>query len=297
MIELRIEGSIFGHLIGDALHSRCGSKQLSKATLLQLLARFYADAGAMTLCTMSSILESGKMDLDDIAYTFQQWYLGSYLSASDSSIVGKSTISQALRMYGNGMPAEKCGSKEEIADDSALFRMLPIALWTLNEPISEVVSQAHLTTLFTNQQITAQIYSALYCLIIRNIILQHKERATDTLEKYYSSNNMDQYSIKLKEIKNNSSKADLTKNYDVESCFWNSWYGYSQNQSSFEDVMMITLGYNNNRVNITPIAGSLAGADMGINEIPSCWIDQLSLSSEVKDIITRFQCEVEKKIK
>jgi len=106
----------------------------------------------MSLCTISSLIDFEHPNVHDIMDQLQDWYLASCFS-SGTKIDSRISISQAIRFYGNGMPPDKCGSKEIPSDNSALIRMLPIAMWNVNESLETIVNVAHEVTKITNQQI------------------------------------------------------------------------------------------------------------------------------------------------
>ncbi|MHA2279764.1 MAG: ADP-ribosylglycohydrolase family protein [Promethearchaeota archaeon] len=302
--RLSIEGGIFGHLVGNALGIRCRnsvfsiSKTLTRSIFAQQLARAYAKAGAMTLCTMSSITDSERIDPEDILNRFHEWYVGSYL-ASSAKIESDQTISQAIRNYGNGMPPDRCGSKNENPDNSALIRMLPVALWNANEPLPVVVQDAHDVTKITNQQIAAQVCSALYCSIIRSFLTGNAENSSDILSAYYNDTHMSEYSEELAKIRDYKNSGKTSGGKDLLDSFWSAIKIFSKNISlraalrrstidNFEEAIEQAILLKNDCPNTACLVGSLMGTVVGINDIPQRWLNQLELSQEAKNVIAKF---------
>lgn len=295
-VKLRIEGSIFGCLVGNALGARCLDKKLTRTVISQQLARQYTEAGAMSLCTMVSLLESERLDTEDLAHRFYEWYIGSYLAASER-IQSRITVSQALRVYINGMPPDRCGSKELPADNSALMRMLPLALWNANEPISTIVQDAHEATKFTNQQISAQVCSALYCLLIRRFLLEQTGKVTDLLISFYAEQGMKEYSKTLDDFYQDRPErfSEVKGGSDAFDSFWGVSAAFAKNNKDFENAIVQGIMLGNDCEVTGCLVGSLAGVALGINEIPQRWLNQLDLSDEAKKVITSFVQAIRKR--
>jgi len=293
-INLRIEGAIFGSLIGNALGYRCLNKKLTRTIISQQLARQYSEAGAMSLCSMVSLLESERLDTEDMANRFHEWYIGGYMAASEK-IQSRINVSQALRVYINGMPPDRCGSKETPADNSALMRMLPLALWNANEPISTIVLEAHEATKFTNQQIEAQVCSALYCLLIRRFLLEQTYRISDVLATFYAEKNMQQYTEALNDFQKTCKNSDPQGNSDAFNSFWSVSSVFAKNNKDFENAILQAIMLGNDCEVTSYLVGSLSGAALGINDIPQRWLNQLDLSNEAEKVIMNFVQSVKKK--
>ena len=284
-IQLRIEGSLFGHLIGNALGARCKDKKISRSVISQQLARNYTEAGAMMLSTMSSLLDAERVDLEDITNQLQDWYLASSF-ASGTRIASSVTISQAIRMYGNGMPPDRCGSKEQPADNSALIRMLPIALWNANQSIATIVEDAHAVTQITNQQIEAQVCSALYCLIVRNFLMEYREKASDVLSVCYEQFSSD-YGDALQKILDHSA-CEITGKKEILDSFWSTMKIVAKHKDSFDESIMQAILPGNDCEGTACLVGSLIGLLLGINDIPQHWLKQASLEDEAENVTKRF---------
>jgi ADP-ribosylglycohydrolase len=284
--KLRIEGSIFGCLTGNALGSRCLNKKLTSITVSQQLARYYSEAGAMSLCTMESLIESELIDTEDIASRFNEWYIGSHLAATEK-VESRINVSQALRIYINGMPPDRCGSKEIPADNSALMRMLPIALWNAHESVGTIVKSAHEVSRFTNQQVEAQVCSALYCLLIRRFLLEHTDKVSDLLTAFYAEEGMKEHAKALSDFQEVCSISESEGESYVFDSLWTASSIFANNRD-FEKAVTKAIVLGNDCEVSGYLVGSLAGTALGINEIPQRWLNQLELSDEAKNIIENF---------
>lgn len=291
--KLRIEGAIFGSLVGNALGSHCLGKNFTRTAISQQLARQYSEAGAMSLCSMVSLLDSGRLDTEDLANRFYEWYIGSYMAASEK-IQSRVTVSQALRVYMNGMPPDRCGSKELPADNSSLMRLLPLALWNAYEPVSTIVQDAHEASKFTNQQVSAHVCSALYCLLIRRFLLEQTDKVTDVLSAYYAEKKMDEHILDLSDFKVCNQLEPKGKS-DAFNSLWSASSVFAKNNQDFEDAVSQAIMLGNDCEVTGYLVGSLAGAVMGINEIPQRWLNQLDLSNDAKLVVSAFVQTVNKR--
>lgn len=294
-IKLCIEGAIFGSFIGNALGYRCLDKKLTRTTISQQLARQYSEAGAMSLCTMVSLIDSERLDTEDMANRFHEWYIGGYMAASEK-IQGRINVSQALRLYINGMPPDRCGSKEIPADNSALMRMLPLALWNASEPISTIVSDAHEATKFTNQQIEAQVCSALYCLLIRRFLLEQTYKISDILSIFYAEKDMKEHIKILNNFQETCNNSKPQGKSDAFNSFWSASSIFAKNDKNFENAISQAIMLGNDCEVTSYLVGSLSGIILGVNDIPQRWLNQLDLSNEAKKVITSFVQVVKKKL-
>jgi len=282
-MESEIKGSIYGFLAGNALASQCSNSSLSYSDISQQIARRYSDPGAMTLCTMDSILESNRVDVEDIAFKFNEWYIGSYL-ASGERTQSRIGVSQSLRMYSNGMPPDRCGTVENIVDNSALIRMLPLALFHLKNPIDQTIKDCHLLTKFTNQETTAQVCSALYVLVIQSILLNNQNKPSKILMDYYKINNLEEHNKELScIIQSKTNNSD-----DVIGTFWKSMRIFAKFKDSPEDLFIHSILNQNDPESISSITGSLLGSYSGIKNIPNKWLKNLLIPIEAKAVINEF---------
>ncbi len=249
----------------------------------------------MSLCTMSSLLDSERLDTEDLANRFHEWYIGSYM-ASNGQIQSRVNVSQALRVYINGMPPDRCGSKEIPADNSALMRMLPLALWNASERISVIVQEAHEASKFTNQQIEAHVCSALYCLLIRRFLLEQTDKVTDLLSDFYAEANMNEHLKALSDFQEVCDISEPRGESDVFCSLWSVSSIFAKNCKNFESAVSQAIIIGNDYEVTACLVGSLAGVALGINEIPQRWLNQLDLSDEAKMIISKFVQTIKKRV-
>ncbi len=283
-LQLKIEGGIYGLLLGNAMGT------VKRSIPGQRIS--YADAGAMSLCTMASLIDMEQVDADDIMHRFHEWYIGDYL-ASESHTEPRIAVSQAIRQFGNGMPPDKCGSRDrEFCDNSALMRMLPIAIWHAGDGI-ELIEQAHAATLYTNTQIEAQVCSALYCMAIQSLMLNTSRQGRpipNKLNDCYEELELGEHLAELDNVRKQYAQGKGTS--QVSDSFWTCWDCFSKVQNGttplYEEATNNALKIGKDKEVICGITGSLSGTLNGINSIPENQLRTLKLPKEAERIIESF---------
>lgn len=289
-----IKGSIYGHMVGDAI----GFPLKNIATLPKYLEMYgtstfpkgtLTDASLMMLCTISSINDSRNISSEEIISNLQDWYLGGFLAVNEDCIEIKSNVMQSLTNYTNGFPPDRCGINEEKQNNNAsLIRTLPVALFCANKGIDEFIENIHAIAQITNPQIDNQVCCVLYGLLIRNILLEKKEKVFELLQDYYKTK---------KQYKRNSALSSVfewkDKNYprgtdEVKDSFWSAWTAYAGNQADFRECLAKAVNYGNACDDTACLAGALVGVTLGFNSIPEEWINNLQLNFEAKDEIEKF---------
>ncbi len=248
----------------------------------------------MSLCTMVSLLDSERLDTEDLANRFQEWYIGSYMAASEK-IQSRINVSQSLRSYLNGMPPDRCGSKETAADNAALMRMLPLALWNASEPISTIVQEAHEATKFTNQQIPAQVCSAIYCLLIRRFLLEQTGRTSVLLADFYEEEGLKEHSKALSDFEEVCDLSEPAGESSVYDSCWSACSIFGRNSHDFENAVVQSIMLGNDCEVTAYLVGSLSGTALGVNAIPQRWLNQLDLSDEAEKVVANFVQTIRKR--
>jgi len=179
----RIEGGLLGLLVGDALgvpYEFNPPSALPPRTQLDFVPPpgfrrshgsvppgTWSDDGAQALCLLASLLERGRLDVDDFARRLLDWYERGDMAVDGNAFdVGLQT-SSALLSIRSGAPALDAGRTDERGNgNGSLMRALPLALWHEGTD-AELVEAAHLQSRVTHPHPRSQVCCALYCLWAR----------------------------------------------------------------------------------------------------------------------------------
>ena len=201
-----VKGAIYGHIIGEAVgfplkNISVAPKHFDMYGTSTYPKGSYGDASSMMLCTLAAINECRSISVEDILDMLQDWYVGGFLTIDGDCIEIKTNVSQALTNYTNGFPPDRCGINEESQNNNAaLLRTLPIALFCSCKSIDDFVENIHQAAKITNPQHDNQVCCVLYGLLVRNMLLDKKEKIFELLEDYYKTKKQKEYSLVLKNI-------------------------------------------------------------------------------------------------
>src|SRR5690348_13777664 len=142
----RIEGGLLGLLVGDALgvpyefHEPSEIPSLAEiefgppAGFRRAHARVppgtWSADGAQALILLNSLLDQGRLDLDDFGRCLVDWYDDGFLAVDGNVFDVGIQTAQAIRRLRDGAPAAEAGRTDEQANgNGSLMRVLPLALW------------------------------------------------------------------------------------------------------------------------------------------------------------------------
>lgn len=182
----RIEGGLIGLLVGDALgvpYEFHPPESIPPADRIEFEppASFrrahagtppgtWSDDGAQALALLASLLDRGRLDLDDLGRRLLAWRdRGEWAVDGRVFDVGLQT-SQALRALRRGTPAAEAGPDGEHDNgNGSLMRVLPLALWHRG-PDAELAADARVQSRVTHGHARAGACCALYCLWARRTL-------------------------------------------------------------------------------------------------------------------------------
>jgi ADP-ribosylglycohydrolase len=138
----RIEGGLWGLLIGDALGVPYEFKrpdELPPPEAIELEAErpshrvppgTWSDDGAQALCLLESLLACGGVDLDDLGARLVRWFADGHFAVDGVVFDVGIQTTEALRAIQRGVPARDAARRDERANgNGALMRVLPVALF------------------------------------------------------------------------------------------------------------------------------------------------------------------------
>ena len=282
----RIAGGLVGLLIGDALGCPYEFKQPGALPALDAIemtppAGFdrahhgtppgtWTDDGAMALCLLASLLERGRLDLDDLGRRFVNWYEHGYMAVDGRVFDVGIQTADSLRSIGRGVPAMEAGKHGEYDNgNGSLMRVLPLALWHRGSD-AELVADAHAQSLVTHAHPRSQVCCALYCLWARRALADEPDpwnAAVIALRGLYASG-----SPFLAELEWQVRPDDFARGNGsgyVVDCLRSARWAVAQ--GDYQQAVKAAISLGNDTDTTACVAGGIAGLRDGLQAIPERW--------------------------
>lgn len=287
----RIEGGVLGLLIGDALgvpYEFHPPTALPAEVDMVPPAGFrrshptvppgtWSDDGAQALCLLESLLQRGRLDVDDFAQRLVAWYLDGHL-AVDSRVfdVGNQTAAALSAIRRGAAVLEAAPTGEHSNGNGSLMRALPLALWHRGTDEALVID-AHLQSRVTHPHPRSEACCALYCLWARRELAGAQrafEEAAAALREIYSSTAYAAHAAELEEhIRPDDPTPGRGTGYVVD-CL-RSARSVLATHSSVEAVLRAAVALGHDTDTTACVAGGIAGVRHGARALPDRWLTQL----------------------
>ncbi|KFA93763.1 ADP-ribosylglycohydrolase family protein [Archangium violaceum] len=184
--QARIEGGLYGLLIGDALGVPYEFHPPARIPELALIEfepptgfsrahegvppGTWSDDGAHALCLLASLLYRGTLDVEDLGRRLVNWYELGYMAVDYEVFDVGIQTREALANVRAGVPALEAGpSGEQENGNGSLMRVLPLALWHQGDDAA-LARDAMLQSRVTHGHPRSQACCALYCLWARRTL-------------------------------------------------------------------------------------------------------------------------------
>lgn len=285
----RLEGAIWGHLVGDALGvpyefrapSEVGGVTFGAPGGHRQPPGTWSDDGALMLALLDSLLaEDGapggptvRFDLADQASRILAWHERSaYTPDGDPPFdIGHATRA-AISALQRGVPPEASGST--LADsmgNGSLMRVLPIPLAGRGESDSTLVAWAATASAVTHGAPLARAACALYVLLARRLLVDGADPgaalagATESLRNEAAGTTLEDG---LREL---LAWRRCTGSGHVADAFWSAWQAFAD-AASYEEAVVRAVRLGHDTDTTAAIAGGLAGIRWRIGGIPPAWL-------------------------
>jgi ADP-ribosyl-[dinitrogen reductase] hydrolase len=302
--QARTQGGLFGLLVGDALgvpYEFQDAAQLPPLAEIEMTPPLgfrrshgatppgtWSDDGAQALCLLTSLLDCGKLDPDDLGQRFVAWYQSGYMAIDQRVFdVGLHT-SRVVQAIAAGMPALDAGALgKDARGNGSLMRSLPLVLWHRGTD-AELVADAHLQSRVTHGDAYCQVCCALYCLWARQLLDHGKTpwiAATQSLRSIYQTNptflDILDWAVRPDDV-----AAGRGGGYVIDAL--RSARMVMGGKKSYEQVVKAAIALGDDTDTTACIAGGVAGIRDGIESIPSRWLDQLRGQEVVLPLLERL---------
>jgi ADP-ribosyl-[dinitrogen reductase] hydrolase len=299
----RLEGGVFGLLIGDALgvpyefHDPSDLPSPAEIEFTppaqfrrshpQVLPGTWSDDGALALALLASLLDHGHLNLHDFALRIMDWYETGYMAVGAQVFDVGIQTSQAIRRLMAGTPAQAAGRSDEQANgNGSLMRVLPLALWHRGDDAT-LVADAHHQSLVTHGHVRSQVCCALYCLWARRTLQEVPDpwaAAVTTLRTIYGGDSRE-YAELERSIRPDDLSEGQGSGYVVDCLRSARW---AVQGGTYEQIVKAAIGLGHDTDTTGCVAGGIAGIREGIRGIPERWRSSLRGQELVVPLITRL---------
>jgi ADP-ribosylglycohydrolase len=298
-----LAGGLVGLLVGDALgvpYEFNPSANLPPIDLIDfepppghppthaVPAGTWSDDGAQALCLLASLLECGRLDVEDLGRRLLAWRDEGYLAVDGRVFDVGIQTGEALAALRGGAPALRCAAADERANgNGSLMRVLPLALWHRGSD-AELARDAALQSQITHAHPRAQLCCALYCLWARRI-LEGEARpwaaATESVRALYAVEPVALRELDA-EIHPEAPPGGRGSAYVVDSLHSVRWA--VEAGATYEQVVKLAVSLGNDTDTTACLAGGIVGLQQGIEAIPERWLTRLRGRALYKPLLERL---------
>lgn len=315
----KVKSVVIGHAIGDALGVPVEfmSREELKANPVVDMREFgtypmpkgsWSDDTSMSLCALEGF-NDGKINFDKIMLNFALWYCKDEFTPTGEMFDVGNTCSIAIENYIKKDKSWKlCGlSGERDNGNGSLMRIHPFVLYTfqLDTNIKTKIEIIELASALTHAHPRSKMACGIYAFVLWELIDDtHRFRGKEAIRrglrkarKYYINNpEFDFFSLKLcrqiadidhiwedPDTYHRATEKDIISDgYVVHSLEAAIWCLYTTN--SYKDCVLKAVNLGDDTDTIAAIAGGLAGAKYGYDDIPQEWRDTLIKREYIEEL-------------
>lgn len=255
----------------------------------------WSDDTSMTLCTLNSIAQKGKIDLTDIISEFSKWVEDGYMTPYGEVFdIGRTTLT-ALRNYWKTKNVKTCGGKSDYDNgNGSLMRIIPVSLFNYIKQLSVEASikNIHEVSALTHAHERSCIACGIYDFIARELIERSERasvsRALKKAEKYYADHKDVKHFKRLfdETFINSESSSIKSSGYVVDTLEAAVWC--LLNTDSYKECVLKAVNLGEDTDTVAAVAGGLAGILYGYDSIPNEWINSLAKKDEILKLCDDF---------
>ncbi|QRN93858.1 ADP-ribosylglycohydrolase family protein [Archangium violaceum] len=296
----RIEGGLYGLLIGDALGvpyefhppERIPAPELIEFEPPAGFSRAHesvppgtwSDDGAHALCLLASLLYRKTLDLEDLGRRLVNWYELGYMAVDYEVFDVGIQTREALANVRAGVPALKAGPSGERANgNGSLMRVLPLALWHRGDDAA-LARDAMLQSRVTHGHMRSQVCCALYCLWARRTLEGSADAWADALATFRElyPEPLEQRTELESAVRPDSPDTGRGTGYVVD-CLHSARDCMAA--GPYERVVKAAIMLGHDTDTTAAVAGGIAGLRDGIQTIPERWRNALRGTELVEPLL------------
>ena len=282
-------GALMGLAIGDALGAPIQFMRrdtyehvfgYTAGGTYQLDPGYWTDDTSMALCLAETLIEKGRYDPIDFGDRLVRWVDEGYNSSLPKCFdIGQTTLRAigAYRRFGH----EECGVTGEWAGgNGSIMRLAPVPIFyqegdRLADEIS--VSQGILTH---NHEVPNDGCRLLSAIILEGIKTGDKDAALSSVETLHVADKISHVRNRDYEQKvRDEIKSDGYVVSTLEAAMWSVW-----KTDNFNDALLLAVNLGDDADTVGAVAGQIAGAIYGVDEIPEEWMTGLAEGSRILNL-------------
>lgn len=286
----RIEGGLYGLLIGDALgvpYEFHPPARIPEPSLIEFepppgFSRAHdgvppgtwSDDGAHALCLLASLQYRNGLDLEDLGRRLVNWYELGYMAVDYEVFDVGIQTREALAVFRAGTPALNAGpSGERDNGNGSLMRVLPLALWHQGDDAA-LARDAMLQSRVTHGHMRSQVCCALYCLWARRTLEGSAHSWADAVATFRAlyPEGAEQRTELERAVQPDSPEPGQGSGYVVD-CLRSARDCVAV--GPYERVVKAAIALGHDTDTTAAVAGGIAGLRDGIQAIPERWRNAL----------------------
>ena len=295
-------GSIFGLITGDALGvpvEFISRDRLQKKPIADMVGYgthnqppgTWSDDSTMTLITMEALLKG--YPLKNIMVGFCDWLQKCYWTPYGQVFDIGNTTRDAILQYNPDGNKEPVGFDDEYSNgNGSLMRILPLSLYVLGKPKSEIVSKSFEVSKLTHAHIRSCLCCGYFSLLINGLysgksLSESMQYASDNISSYIPEDELNDFDrilsgkiVKLPMKKLSSSGYVIST---LEAALWCCY-----NTGCYKEAVLKAVNLGNDTDTVGAVTGAIAGLMYGYESIPKDWIKKLALVDDIRDLSDSF---------
>ncbi len=311
--EKMLTAMLLGHAMADAIgvpveFSGRNRLKINPVTGIREYGTYHQPAGtwsddtSLSVAAMESISRLGEIDYTDIMKNFVEWYEHDKFTAGDVRFDVGNTTARAIENFMLGIAPLECGpTNESTSGNGSLMRIFPVAAYLYlkrgNNFDADAMQIVHNFSKITHGSYTCQISCGIYCLIAAEIFdgqdlktaihsgidkakifYENLREFDDAAKKCARVFGEDFADIPEDKIKSSGYVID-----SLEAAIW-----CLLNTGNYKDLVLKAVNLGGDTDTIGAIAGGLAGAFYGLEQIPADWLSALKKKFYLEKIAADF---------
>ena len=306
----KVKAVVIGHAVGDALGvpvEFISREELKEKPVIGMQGYgtypmpkgTWSDDTSMSLCALDTFGE-GKINFDKVMLNFARWYYEDLFTPTGEMFDVGNTCSFAIERYmKENISWRECGlTDERYNGNGSLMRIHPFVLYTfqLDTNIKTKIEIIELASALTHAHPRSKMACGIYAFVLWELLDDtHQFRGKEAIRRglrkarryYMGDPEFDFFSLKLcRQIADidhiwedpdtfhrATEKDIISDGYVVHSLEAAIWCLYTTN--SYKDCVLKAVNLGDDTDTTAAIAGGLAGARYGYDDIPQEWKDTL----------------------